>query len=106
MKPESSNWIFERNLRPFVEMVARLADYSFDANDWIAVSHGVRDTDQEADRWFTYSFEGAGQLQLEAAIDPGTSVVHVRVRGGDHLAGELQAQLDLLIDVCQTYTVT
>lgn len=50
------NWIYEGNLKPFVEQIAVLAEYAFDDNDWIAIEYGVRDTDTNMDKWFDYPF--------------------------------------------------
>ena len=40
-------WIWTDNLLPLLLELAQLTGYRFDDSDWIAVEHGVRETDSE-----------------------------------------------------------
>jgi hypothetical protein len=73
------NWVFEENLRPFLLTLGWFVGHDLGEDDWTAIRHGIEATDQEADRWFDYEFAGHQGAALGLALDPGTSVVHVRV---------------------------
>jgi hypothetical protein len=45
---------FENNVLPFLTVLGWIADYAFDHNDWMAISSGIQETDQEANRWYEY----------------------------------------------------
>src|SRR5215472_14082940 len=74
-------WIFAENLQPFAELLAFLAGYTLydEEYDWVALEYGVKDTDVDAGKWYTYTFAGPHPLTLHIAQDDGSSVVHVRV---------------------------
>ena len=42
-----SDWIWEENLRPFLEVTSWLAGYEFDDPDWDAVTVGLAQADRE-----------------------------------------------------------
>jgi hypothetical protein len=100
-------WIVAENLQPFVELLAFLAGYTlYDVEyDWVAIEYGVKDTDVDAGRWCTYAFAGTHPLTLHVAQDEGSNVVHVRVTSEAAITADLAAQLDLLVMVCQDYTI-
>ena len=74
-----SNWVYADNLRPFLLTLGWFVGYAFDDDGWSAIRFGVEGTDEEADRWFDYKFEGKSSARFRLAVDPGTSVVHARV---------------------------
>jgi hypothetical protein len=100
-------WIFAENVQPFVELLAFLAGYTLydKAYDWVAIEYGIKDTDEETDKWYSYSFAGTRPLVLELARNIGSSVVSVRVTSDAAITAQLAAQLDLLVLVCQDYAV-
>lgn len=102
-----ADWLFEDNLRPFVELLAQLAGYTlYDEDyDWLAIEYGMQDTNEDADKWYTYPFAGADPAVFELARNPGSDVVSIRVRGEQGIRPELAAQLDVLFAVCQDYTL-
>ena len=94
------NWIWEKNLEAFVQIVARLAGYSsFDKDDWPVIQNGVRDTDVERGLWYECPLLGDHPLKLKIARDIGTSVVSLYVEGDT----AIEANLGLVIDVCQNF---
>lgn len=100
-----SDWIFEENLKPFVEMVAFTVGAEFDDNiDWVAISYGIPGTDDDAGQWFEYSFMGTTRLDLALARSPGATVISVRL-DSEQEQPELRAKLEMLIMVCQDYTL-
>ena len=101
------DWIFAENLQPFAELLAFLAGYTlYDEDyDWVAIKFGIKDTDEDGDKWYTYAFAGRRPLTLHLALNPGSNVVSVRVSSDAAITAELAAQLDLLVAVCQHYTV-
>jgi hypothetical protein len=101
-----AGWIFEENLRPFVEMVAYVAGYVFDEDDWTAIHFGVQDTDSERGPWLTYPFTGRMPLTLKAAKESGAGIVSFDLDSEAGLAPEVEAQLDLLFLVCETCEVS
>ncbi len=100
-------WIFAENLQPFAELLAFLAGYRlYDVEyDWVAIEYGVKDTDVDAGKWYTYAFAGTQPLTLHIAQDEGSNVVHVRVTSEAAITADLAAQFDLLVMICQDYTI-
>ena len=89
--------IFEENLRLFLTALGWLVGYPFDPDDWVAVSHGLRDTNREIDCWFDYEFSGNDRTPFAVAFDDsGSGVVCVRVE----LPGEFASRVQLLADFC------
>jgi len=60
-------WILEENLKPFLEIMASLVDYTFNEDDWNAIQWGIRETAVEANRWYDYELGGR---YLGIARDP------------------------------------
>src|SRR4051794_17674417 len=73
-----NNWFFDENLVPFLRFVAVRAKYDLLPEEEQAIKLGIRETDQERQRWYDYEFAGEKLVQLSFAIDPGSSVVHWR----------------------------
>jgi len=100
-------WIFAENLRPFAKLLAFRAGYTLYDQEYagVALEYGVKDTDVDAGKWYTYAFAGTQPLTLHVAQDEGSSVVHVRVTSEAAITADLAAQLDLLVMVCQDYII-
>lgn len=88
-------WVYEANLRPFLTVLGWVVGYSFDADDWAAISFGVRETDAGQDRWFGYEFVGRDRAVLRLGIDPGTAVVHVDVAVRPELGPQVRLAADI-----------
>ena len=101
-------WIFDKNLQSFVEVLAFLAGYAlYDEDyDWVAIEYGVKATDEDANKWYTYAFAGTRPLEFDLACNVGSSVVSVRVRSDSGIPADLAAQLNLLVLLCQSYTIS
>jgi hypothetical protein len=102
------DWIFAENLQPFVEVLAFLAGYAlYDEDyDWVAIEYGVKATDEDANKWYTYAFARTRPLEFDLACNVGSNVVSVRVRSDDTITADLMAQLNLLVMMCQSYTIS
>lgn len=88
-------WVLEENLLPFLTTIGWIVGYTFDQDDWTAISNGIGETDQEADRWYEYEMAGRRRLKLAIARDPGSSVVFVRVQ----TEAVLESQVNLAIEI-------
>jgi hypothetical protein len=85
------------NLEPFLTAVGWVVGYRFDADDWQAVSQGIRDTDAEGGQWYEYEFHGQRPTAFAVAYDePGCGVARFRAE----LPPEQAAQVRLLADLC------
>ncbi|HEV2459827.1 MAG TPA: hypothetical protein VGS80_15835 [Ktedonobacterales bacterium] len=95
------------NLQPFVELLAYLAGYTLydEEYDWVAIEYGITDTDEDEGKWYTYTFAGMHPLVLHVARTSGSHVISVRVTNDTAITADLAAQLDLLVTVCQHYTI-
>jgi hypothetical protein len=63
-------WIFAENLRPFVEVLASLAGYALydEQYDWVAIEDGLKDTDADEEKWYTYPLAGVRPLTLRITV--------------------------------------
>ena len=84
-------WIFEDNLRPFLQTLAWLVDYAFSEEDWMAISYEIEDPDDDEKRSTQYRFEGQ-KLPTKISIDRDatTSTVAVVVDIVDDLANAVK----------------
>jgi len=95
------DWIFEENLRPWLEIVASIVGYAFEAEDWDAVHFGLANTDSEEGRWYRYPF-GTTAVCAALARDPGTAVVACELDG---VLPEQQKLVALAVSIAQQYQV-
>jgi hypothetical protein len=95
-------WVYEDNLRAFLTVVGWIVGYSFDADDWFAVSSGVRESDAEANQWYEYELVGDHRAALRIGIDAGAEVVHVRC----DVSPELQSQVRLASEIFAHFRVS
>ena len=91
-----ANWVFADNLRPFLLSLGWFVGYAFDEDDWSAIRRGIEGTDEEGDLWFDYEFAGELPARFRIAVDPGTSVVHVRVAVPAVAEPKVEAALSIL----------
>ncbi|MER7734582.1 hypothetical protein ABTX80_27185 [Streptomyces erythrochromogenes] len=94
---EVGGWIWERNLRPFLELLSHYVGYAFDASDWETVARAVGETDDErADGWYTYPLAGeTGRAEVRLARCAGGDEVRVTVHGP--LTADLRLRADTLL---------
>ncbi|MEH2417435.1 hypothetical protein [Nostoc sp.] len=96
----ATNWIFDKNLKPLIEILAMFCDYKIDQDDLDTIYSGVKKTDYEKDVWFEYEYTGT--LKFKVAQDVGSSVIFV-----DVLADEgLEAKVAVAIEILQIYRLT
>jgi hypothetical protein len=98
----AANWIYERNTRPLLEILAVEAGYGFDDDDWLAVQCGLKDTDVEAEKWFEYPLLGRNRIIVSLARDPGAGAVFVRI--DSHEARE--PEFGLVLSILQHYLLS
>ncbi|WP_030964799.1 hypothetical protein [Streptomyces sp. NRRL S-378] len=94
---EVGGWIWERNLRPFLEVLSHYVGYDVDATDWATVAGAVEETDDErSDGWYAYPLAGAAQrAEVRLARSVEGDEVSVTVRGD--LSPELRIRADTLL---------
>lgn len=79
---EHENWVWDSNVRRFIEWTSRWTGYDFDESDWQAIETGLRSTDaDDPNRWFEYPLDGDPRLNLQLAINEGAAPVSIRVKG-------------------------
>ena len=94
-----NDWLFPDNLAPFLCFVARHAKYDLLPEEVRAIELGVRETDQERDRWYDYEFAGDQGVRLSFATDPGSSVVFWRAE----CPGEMREAIEFAASLMQEY---
>ena len=101
MNPEPlvpvSGWIYEENLRPFLEALSWFVGYSSNEDDWVAISHGVKNTFAEKGLWYDYSFVGTCTAHFKVAHDePGTGIIVLQVNVPQPLNPKLEAAIEIM----------
>lgn len=94
---EVGGWIWERDLRSFLELLSQYAGYAFDAADRETVALAVEGTDDErADGWYAYPLAGEHrEVEVRLARAVGGDEVMPAVRGA--LTPELEVRADTLL---------
>jgi hypothetical protein len=93
-----NDWFFRDNLSPFLRFVAGRARCELLQEEVQAIEQGVRETDQEQDRWYDYAFDGDTPVRLSFAIDPGSSVVFWRAECAVEMRDAIEAAAALMQD--------
>lgn len=99
-----ANWVFDQNLRPFLETIATLAGYQFDEDDRTAVEFGLFKTkiaDHQVARRIDYPLSGDRPLTVKLEKQLGTSVVGFELTSDP----DIEAKPDAVTLVMQTYQV-
>ncbi|MDX6762942.1 hypothetical protein SIN09_26915 [Streptomyces sp. F8] len=94
---EAGGWIWERNLRPFLELLSHYVGYDFDGTDWETVALAIGETDDEqADGRYTYPLPGGTcHAEVRLARCVGGDEVSVTVHGP--LTPDLRLRADTLL---------
>ncbi|MFD9098531.1 hypothetical protein [Streptomyces collinus] len=97
MSDPITGWIWNRNLRAFLELLSLYAGYAFDVLDWETIEAGVQDSDDEvADGWYSYPLVGtSATVEVALAQSVGGEELSVRVTGVE--AHELRLRTDTLL---------
>lgn len=99
----TTNWINRANLVPFLSLLGRVLPcrYRVDDSDAAALELGLRDTDDDEDRWFTYQLgDGPGRVGFRMAQCVGGDELMVEV---EHAGSEDVVQALFL--AAQSYTL-
>ena len=91
------SWIFYDSVEVFCENVARFVGYRWDSADADAFLGAIERTDVDRDVWFDYPVVGTPALELRFALNEGSGVVSIDVRG--EFDAVLEARLDTLCGV-------
>ncbi|MFJ8013725.1 hypothetical protein [Streptomyces sp. NPDC096339] len=93
---EVGGWIWERNLRSFLELLSHYVGHGFDVTDWETVALAVEGTDDERpDGWYSYPLVGEQrQVEVRLARAVGGDELMVTVKGP--LTPELEVRADTL----------
>lgn len=86
-------WMWDDNLRPFLEFVAGSVGCDLAPEELSAYLTGVRASDAEQDAWYRIPLR---DCTLHLARDAGTSVVHVKAGGPGLLTSELRGVVAFL----------
>jgi hypothetical protein len=107
-----NGWIWEDNLRTAFEAFSIVVGYGFDDSDWLAIEHGVTNSDAESDVWCDYTIpidltrtpSGAehAHMRCDVARDVGSSVFLVRITA-EADSPELQSKLDTVMMMCSEF---
>jgi hypothetical protein len=97
-------WVFDENLRPFLETVGALASYRLDEDDWIAIEYGlfkINIAGGQAARRVDYPLSGERPMTVKLEKELGTSVVTFELNSDP----DLEARADSVAYVMATYQV-
>lgn len=98
-------WVWNKNVLPFLALLAGYTGYDFDGTDWQAVGLALEATDDKhPDRWYSYPLVGSSHhLEVHLAQAVGGNEVSVRVAGTSD--PELLLRADTLIAAFATRLV-
>jgi hypothetical protein len=98
---EQTNWIWRKNLVPFISLLGAVLRCPFDDDDVSAIEAGIQGTDDEANRWFAYQLGDARHAALRLAQCGGGDEVMI----GVEFQGSAEA-VETLFLVAQTYELS
>ena len=101
MHVDLRDWVFEENLKPWLEIVSTVLGYDFDESDWIAVSAGIAESDSERSSWYEYQL-GRVPLRVGLAREPRATVVMLKMGVPEEVADRVK----LAVLIAQTYRLT
>jgi hypothetical protein len=89
-----SGWVFDSNLRPFLECLSVDAGYDFDDDDWMAVHFGLLKgvpVDPGCEIEFEYPLIGPRQIELRMRYELGDCAVMFELRADAALEARAEA---------------
>ena len=96
------NWVFDDNLRPFLEALGNAVGYRFDDDDWTAVEqHVLKGGSSGEDHVLDYPLKGSKEAKLRLLYEPGGSVVSFQL----WCDPETVAQARALVFLAQSYDI-
>ena len=96
------DWVFEGNLRAFMDGLAHAVGYEFDDRDWTAVEHALFKGEDADERVLDYPLEGHAVARLRLLFEPGDSAVCFELRADPATI----AQARTLTYLAQSYDIT
>jgi hypothetical protein len=87
-----ANWIYDENLRLFIEALAHFSGATFDEDDWVGLEHDLILQPDQLDRERRVEWP-LGDAKFELFYEPGSSVVSFQLNA-DH---ELELRADTLV---------
>lgn len=91
-----NTWIWQNNLRLFLERLSALIGYGFDSWDWDAIRFGIRDTDIKQDRWYEYELSGKPPVVLAFADAEDRKRLSVKVATEERVAVRIEALTQIM----------
>lgn len=96
------DWVFDDNLRPFLEALSDVVGYRFDSDDWTAVQqHVLRGGSSGEDNVLDYPLKGSKEAKLRLLYEPGGSAVSFQLWSDP----ETVAQARALVFLAQGYDI-
>ncbi len=92
-------WINKDNLKPFIETLSGFVGYRLDDWDWDAIFYGVRDTNDEEDRWYEYELIGDRKFKVRLARDAESDLIFVLVEADK----DLEEKAAIAAEIMQSY---
>ncbi len=101
MNVDLGDWVFEENLKPWLEIVSKVVGCDFDDLDWDAVAAGITDSDAERSCWYEHPL-GEGPSHVKLARELGSAVVALKMVVPEATADRVK----LAVLIAQTYRLT
>jgi hypothetical protein len=98
------NWIFEKNLFSFIEIMAHLISYHLENEDIEAIKYNTKNTDYENGDWFEYEFNANANLGIAFSLEKDSTHIFIKIQL-EHLSIELKNKIDFLFEICQYYLI-
>jgi hypothetical protein len=92
-----SNWILRENLEPFLTTLGWVLGYSFDNDDWAAISEGLL----EDNGVVAYEFPGHHAAKLELEYDRSSDSFQVTVEAPE----DAHPQVELALAIFQLFSL-
>jgi hypothetical protein len=103
--PAHHTWVWEENVRTLVESISRWVDYTFDDSDWTAIAEGLKTSDADEDRWYSYPVIGASRVDIDLARNAGAAPVNVRIILDPLAPPGLAAKVGVLLELLNVVRV-
>ena len=93
----TSGWIFDNNLRPFLQFLGWTVDYDWAPSEFIAIEMGIEPQDSGTCPWYEYPIYGKEKAILRVSRDEaGSSVLNVEVNSSPEIAVKCEVAIELM----------
>ena len=96
------NWIYEKNLLSFCQILASIVSYTLDNDDYEAIKYNYRSTSFKKDEWFKYAL--GKDLRIDFSLEDNSTHINVKIECSD-LSDESEIKIKFLFDICQYYFI-